>query len=374
MTAGAGAILVLVLARRRNKSRSGHHDVTAFYLVQSPDEDEIPFLESANVSPAVKLTWSTHMSDAPRDVNVFITRLPTEDQLDAWPTSLRHVVTPFAGPTPKTQELMRARPHLSLHNCHWNSKATAELAVGLLLAAAKSIVAHDQGFRSVCREGKRMWTPGFLEPLDARPTRTLAGRTALVLGYGACGQRVARALDVLGMQVLACRRQASPGSPAFDGVATVHAIGELHTLLPRAWALIVCLPGTAATTALIGAPELAQLPRGALLVNVGRGVVVEEKALFAALRDGTLAGAGIDVWYNYPMLHGQFKPPTDTAPLSPSSASCPFHDLPNVVMSPHRAANSDSKAPDRIDELVQMLGTLANTGELPNRFNIDHGY
>ena len=60
--------------------------------------------------------------------------------------------------------------------------------------------------------------------------------------------------------------------------------------------------------------------------------------------------------------------------LGPSSRACPFHALPNVVMSPHRGANADAKARDRISEVVSMLETLAATGVMPNRFDIDRGY
>jgi phosphoglycerate dehydrogenase-like enzyme len=102
--------------------------------------------------------------------------------------------------------------------------------------------------------------------------------------------------------------------------------------------------------------------------------VVDEIALFDALSDGHLGGAGLDVWYNYPMLPGQggFAADGDSPNLCP--ASRPFWSLPNVVMSPHRGQSSDTKAQDRVDELLGMLRALHETGELPNRYDIGQGY
>ena len=136
------------------------------------------------------------------------------------------------------------------------------------------------------------------------------------------------------------------------------------------------MPGTTATEGLIGARELSLLPRGAIVVNVGRGSVVNEAALFAALQpsDGHLGGAGLDVWWNYPMLPGKSLSQGETVGVGPSSPSCPFHELPNVVLSPHAGQSSNSKASDRVAELVRMLEQMARTGTMPNRFDIQRGY
>jgi len=140
--------------------------------------------------------------------------------------------------------------------------------------------------------------------------------------------------------------------------------------------LIICLPGTKATDSLICDAQLRLLPKGAVLVNVGRGNVVEERALYDALADGHLGGAGIDVWYRYPMLPGTGMGAGDgsSTHLGPSSVACPFHTLPNCVMSPHRGQSSDCKAKDRVAELVAMLAAYSATGVMPNRFDVERGY
>ena len=249
----------------------------------------------------------------------------------------------------------------------------------------------------------------FLDQLRATPSLTLNGRTALVLGHGAVGSRVASALAALGMDVHAVARSqrrrsdggggaagvtvhgnssngnsgASTGGSAITRTSTSsstpskaglreHPLRVDESLLATAAVVVVCLPGTAETKGLLGERELRRLPRGAYLVNVGRGSVVDEGALFRALRDGHLGGAGIDVWYNYPNAMFQQKGPEVDSNLGP--ASKPFHELPNVVMSPHRGQSSDSKARDRIVELQTMLSSLAASGKMPNRYDLERGY
>ena len=304
--AAASAAVVVgatLLARRARRVRT---HVRAFYLLHEADADEVSYLKQAAAVEGIDVTWGFALADAPADadVNVVIMRLPSAEVLDMW-TSLRWVVVPFAGPTEKTRQLVRERPHLSLHNAHFNAQSTSELAVGLLLAATKRIVTRDATLRHEAREAVRAWTPGWIED-GSLAVPTLGGRVALILGYGAIGTRVARALHGLGMEVHACRRRASGAT--FDGIATVHGMGSLNELLPRAFALVVALPGTAATDKLLGARELGRLPRGAVLVNVGRGSVVDEHALYDALRLGHLGSAGLGIALPHkhqPTLHAE---------------------------------------------------------------------
>merc|ERR1712173_389579 len=143
---------------------------------------------------------------------------------------------------------------------------------------------------------------------------------------------------------------------------SIHPISELPELLSQAAVLMVCLPGTASTLGLIGEPEIRAMPKGGVLVNVGRGTIVDEEALFKALEDGHLSAAGLDVWYNYPTDPAV----ADQAHLGPSIK--PFHKLGNkIIISPHRGQNSYSKAQDRIEELERMLIVLADTGSLPKQ-------
>jgi phosphoglycerate dehydrogenase-like enzyme len=247
-------------------------------------------------------------------------------------------------------------PHISVHNLHHNALPVAEHAIALLLAAAKMIIPMDRSLRA------HDWTLRY----QPNPSILLDGKTALILGYGVIGRKVAQLCQGLGMKILAIRRQAGQArveSPTGIEEAPPEA---LSNLLPRANVLIICLPHTLDTTGLIGAQQLALLPPHALLINVGRGPIVDEAALYHALRDGALRAAGLDVWYNYP---------ADKASRShrPPSAY-PFHELDNVVMSPHRAGGSTETEELRMAHLAELLNTAARGEPVPNKVDLEAGY
>lgn len=290
---------------------------------------------------------------APAGYEVLISGRPTEAQITASP-NLHTVVIPWAGVPTETRELMGRYPHIAVHNLHHNAIPTAEMAIALLMSAAKFLVPCDEALRN------DDWSPRYLP----NPAGTLDQKTALILGYGAIGQHVARVCQALGMTVLATRRQPTATS---DPIASeIHPPQHLPQLLPRTDALIICLPLTPETEGLIGQKELALMPRGSLLVNIGRGPIVDQAALYHALLNSHLRSAGLDVWYNYPT-----KP--ETRPNTPP-ADYPFHTLPNIVMSPHRGGDSTESMPLRLQHLAHLLNNLARGEAIPNRVNLQIGY
>lgn len=128
---------------------------------------------------------------------------------------------------------------------------------------------------------------------------------------------------------------------------------------------MICLPLTDETKGLIGADELAQLAPGAVLVNTGRGPIVDERALFDALRAGRLR-AGLDVWYRYPE--------DEAARAGTPPATLPFHELDNIVMSPHRAGLCAETERLRAVFLAEMLNAGARGEPMPGRVDLDAGY
>ena len=108
------------------------------------------------------------------------------------------------------------------------------------------------------------------------------------------------------------------------------------------------------------------LPQGAVLVNVGRGPIVDEEALFRALRDGHLHSAGLDVWYNYP--------PDEESQDKTFPASQPFHELDNVVLSPHRGGATMESNFLRMEHLATLLNAVARGEPLANKVDIIAGY
>jgi phosphoglycerate dehydrogenase-like enzyme len=129
---------------------------------------------------------------------------------------------------------------------------------------------------------------------------------------------------------------------------------------------MVCVPLTDETRGSIGERELRLLPEGAVLVNVARGPVVDEDALYEALADGHLHSAGLDVWYRYPGKDGD---PENTRP-----SNRPFEELPNVVMSPHRGGWLHGIEAHRMRDLAALLNALANGTEAPGRVDPAAGY
>ena len=152
------------------------------------------------------------------------------------------------------------------------------------------------------------------------------GKTLAIVGFGHIGQEIARRARACGMHVIAVSRSGNPG-PADLAHESV-AASALDDVLPRVQALVICCPLDDSTRGLIGARQLALLPAQSLLVNVARAEVVDERALYEALRDKRLGRAVLDVWYQYPKK-GQ-------APVGPSR--WPLHELPNVRATPHISA------------------------------------
>lgn len=190
--------------------------------------------------------------------------------------------------------------------------AMAEHVMALMLSFARSLPAyHDAQRRSA-------WDR---TPPGAPPAFTLEGKTVLVVGLGGIGTEVARRAHAFGMTVLATR--ATP-RPAPDFVSEVGLAADLTRFTPRADFIVNTLPLTPETQGQFDARVFATMKRGAHFFNVGRGATVVTADLVTALRDGTLAGAGLDV--------------VDPEPL-PSSH--PLWTMPNVVITPHSSSDSD---------------------------------
>jgi len=307
----------------------------------------------AQLSAEVRLTTGLELPPS-ADYRLLVAAMPERAHLTASP-NLRAVIIPFTGVSEKTREVLLGFPQLAVHNCSFPAVSTAEGAVTLLLAAAKFIAPVDRAFREHNWESRYQPSPAVL----------LAGKTALILGYGDIGQHVARICCALGMKVFAIRR--NPRAPApTDIPVSVYPPSALHELLPLANILIVALPLTPETHGMIGAGELARLRPPAILVNVGRGPIVDEAALYDALRSGKLHAAGLDVWYNYP---------TDQASRTKTPPSqFPFHELRNVVMTPHSISSTSENEQRFVNELAAMLNTAARGEPMPNRVDVHAGY
>ena len=322
------------------------------HLLGEPQPGVLDHLRSL-LEPSISLSTGTEPRDYP-GFQTLVAGVPTADHLAA-SQALRTLIIPWSGLPTSTRTLLLDHPEIAVHNLHHNAGAAAELALALLLAAAKFVVPMDRALRAYD------WSPRY----RPNPSILLEGRRALILGYGCIGTRVAEMCRGFRMRVTGVRRR--PGRTASGCPDPVHSPGSLPELLPGAEALVVCLPLTTSTEGMIGEAELALLPKNALLVNVGRGAVVHEKALFDALRSGRLGGAGLDVWYRYPSEDAR----TDTPP-----SAYPFEELDNVVLSPHRAGALGMGESEfmRMEALAASLNAAARGEQVPHRVDVEEGY
>lgn len=147
--------------------------------------------------------------------------------------------------------------------------------------------------------------------------RELGDQTIGIIGLGSIGRRIAHLAKAFDMRVLATRRTLS-GHENEPNVDALYPISQLHDVLRQSDYVVLSVPLTHETEKLIGEPELRLMRPNAYLVNIARGRVLDEKALVRALREGWIAGAGLDV--------------TEEEPLPPDS---PLYDMPNVILTPH---------------------------------------
>lgn len=171
---------------------------------------------------------------------------------------------------------------------------------------------------------------GFLMELKAErkftkfASSTLPGKTLAIIGPGKIGREIARLARPFGVRLTALARLTHSAEEL--GVDRVYRREQLHTMLGEADFVVLAVPHTAETEGLLGAAEIAAMKRGAVLINIARGLIVDEDALLAALRDGHLAGAALDVFRQEPL-------PADS----------PIWDLSNVIVNSHSASTAEGE-------------------------------
>jgi phosphoglycerate dehydrogenase-like enzyme len=183
----------------------------------------------------------------------------------------------------------------------------------------------------------------------------LAGKTMAILGYGEIGHALAKRARAFEMNVVAMRRSVSQGELE-DGV-TVYPPERLHEVLGAGDVVVVALPLTDETENLIDEAALKAMRRSAYLVAVGRGGVIQEPALVSALREGWIAGAGLDVYTKYPV-------PPDS----------PFFDLRSVIMTPHMSGITRNFPPRLADLFCENLRRYLSEEPLLNVVDKRRGY
>ncbi|RMH18017.1 MAG: D-2-hydroxyacid dehydrogenase [Gemmatimonadetes bacterium] len=279
--------------------------------------------------------------------------------LEAGP-GLRWVHSGAAGVGGSLHDALRRSGVVFTNSAGIHGPPIAETVVGMLLHFAR-------GFDLAERMQRRStWDA---EPFlgEQSPVRELAGARVVVVGYGGIGREVARRLVPLGARVTALRRRApGPGDgdvelPAGvvlrDAVHVCAGAEALDAALAEADYVVLTAPGTAETRGLLDARRLALLPRGAVVVNVARGSLVDEAALVRALDEGRLRGAALDVFEREPL-------PDDH----------PFWTQERVLLLPHVSAVSGGYWRRQTDLLAENLRRWAAGEPLLNVVDIDAGY
>lgn len=216
--------------------------------------------------------------------------------------------------------------------------STAELAVGLMIAAQRHLP------RFVLAQDRGEWAPVFAD--------SLADRRVLLVGFGGVGKAIARRLAPFEVEMTAVARSARTERVDGVGEIAVRGIDELPEVLPDAEIVVLSLPGTDETRHLFDAELIGRMAEKALLVNVGRGPLIDTEALLGALHEGRIRAA-LDVFEQEPVPEGH-----------------PLWSAPNLLMSPHGGGASTAMNP-RMARLVRRQIERMLAGEPPLNVVID---
>jgi len=223
----------------------------------------------------------------------------------------------------------------------------AEHTMGLLLALARNFP------DSVRHQDRSHWSQQDLWDKPQHLTE-LNGQVLLIVGYGSIGQELARRARAFDMRVWGVTRS---GAGDLSNAEKIVPASRLEEVLPQADYVVIAAPETRETKHLIGAPQIARMKRGARLINVARGSLLDEAALVRALETGALGGAALDV--------------AETEPLPAESA---LWKAPNLFITPHTSAVSDRLWQRETALLLELLERWFDGREMFNRVDFARGY
>jgi len=191
------------------------------------------------------------------------------------------------------------------------------------------------------------------QPAGGAPHGEIFGKTLGILGYGRIGCEVARRAASFGVNIIAANR--SPVTEKGDA-SEIYPLAELDHMLPRVDALLIAAGLGPETRGIIDARLLATMKSSAFLINIGRAAIVDEEALYEALRDKRLGGAALDVWWQH------------WSPDHPErrGSRLPFHELPNALITPHCSGFTEGTADRRWGDLAANLDRYLRGEKLHN--------
>jgi phosphoglycerate dehydrogenase-like enzyme len=236
-------------------------------------------------------------------------------------------------------------PRTTVANAYFHGPAISEYVMMMILALSRDLLRMDAHFRRGLWFGSWIWgTP---------PPAEVQGKTLGLIGYGHIGKELAVRARAFGMKLWVV--SAHPPVPKPRHIDFYGGPGELRKLLKAADYVVLACPLSAETRGLIGKREFSWMKRTACLINVARGLIVQEEALYHALHNRRIQGAAIDVWYQYP---------TDNLPCRPSRY--PFHKLDNLIMTPHVSGWMKGTRDNRFQLIAGNIDRLAAGRPLQN--------
>lgn len=240
--------------------------------------------------------------------------------------------------------------HTRVANTFHHGEPIAEHVIMVALMLSRRVIPVDRDMRA------GMWRTVANDP-SVPFHGSLRGRTLGLLGFGGIGQEVARlALGLgLGMRVQAVRNNPHGAVPDDLPLQWVGGLNELPHLLETSDVLVVTVPLSDQTRGVIDADALGLMPASSILINVARGPIVDEDALYAALVEERIAGAGIDVWWGAPDADGAAPP-----------AVARFAALDTVVLTPHYSGHARRTFELRATDIADNVQNLAHGRPLVN--------
>jgi phosphoglycerate dehydrogenase-like enzyme len=236
-------------------------------------------------------------------------------------------------------------PQTTVANAFFHGPAIGEYVLMSILALSRDLIKMDASFRRGTWYGSWIWgTP---------PPAEICGKTLGLVGYGHIGKEVATRARAFGMKVWVV--SAHPPAKKPGNIEFHEGPGKLRELLKASDYVVLACPLNDQTRGLMGKREFGWMKRTACLINVARGPVVQEEALFEALSKHRIKGTAIDVWYQYP---------TKDVPFAPSRF--PFNELDNIIMTPHVSGWMKGTMENRFHLIAQNINRLAAGEQLVN--------
>jgi phosphoglycerate dehydrogenase-like enzyme len=261
------------------------------------------------------------------------------------PHKMRLLQAPAAG----TDGILRSclPPNAKLANCFGHENAIAEYVMAALLTRHVPLAQADQALR------QNDWR--FYAGRSGALRTELGSQTLGLLGFGHIAKTLAQRAKAFGMRVVVANR--SPVSST--EVDQSFLLDDLHAFMGSCDALVVTLPLTDNTKGIVDAKALNCMRSNSVLVNVGRGAVIDESALFHALKKGPMGSAIIDTWYHYPS--------SESAQCAPSQFD--FASLPNVLMTSHMSGWTEGTVERRKQTIADNINRLSKGAPLLNVLN-----